>query len=245
MKKRLDILLLEKGLTSSREKGQALIMSGKVLVNKKTITKAGTLIEEDAILELLEEDRYVSRAGYKLENALKDFDVDVENAICLDIGSSTGGFCDCLLQHGAKHIYAVDVGHLQMHEKLRKDKRISLFEDVDIRFFKKPENIEFDIITVDVSFISLTKISETIKSLCSQATKLLMLVKPQFELSPKHLNKGIVKEDQFRILALNNTIKHFESFGFELIKYTKANPKGTKGNEEFFTYFILTRYNGI
>ncbi len=237
MKKRLDILLVEKGILPSREKAQAFIMESKVLVDKKPITKAGTLVDENVSLELLEEDKYVSRAGYKLENVLKDFDVSVENAICLDIGSSTGGFCDCLLQYGAKHIYAVDVGHLQMHEKLRSNPKITLFEDTDIRAFKKPQNIDFDIITVDVSFISLTKISHIIKELSLNHTKVFVLVKPQFELSPKYLKKGIVKDDNAKMMALDNVVKHFESIGFRLLKYTKAYPRGTKGNEEFFTYF--------
>ncbi len=243
MKKRLDVLLLERGLVSSREKAQGFIMEGKVLVNGKPITKAGTLIKEDAVLELLEEEKFVSRAGYKLENAIKTFGIDIKDKICLDIGSSTGGFTDCLLQYGARCVYAVDVGHLQMHEKLRYDERVHLYEDTDIRAFKKPENVEFDIITVDVSFISLTKIGEYIKHFCNPSTELLMLVKPQFELSPKYLKKGIVKEESARMLALENVISYFESIGFRLLKYTKAHPKGTKGNEEFFTYFTLKDYN--
>ncbi|GAB6077702.1 TlyA family RNA methyltransferase [Hydrogenobaculum acidophilum] len=243
MKKRLDLLLVEKGVVSSREKAQGFIMEGKVLVNGKPITKAGTLIDEEASLELLEEEKFVSRAGYKLENAIKEFGVDVKGKICLDIGSSTGGFTDCLLQYGAKCVYAVDVGHLQMHEKLRKDPRVYLYEDTDIRAFKKPEDVEFDIISVDVSFISLTKIGEYIKHLCNVNTKLLMLVKPQFELSPKYLKKGIVKDDSARMQALNNVILYFESIDFKLLTYMKARPKGTKGNEEFFTYFIPKDYN--
>ncbi len=243
MKKRLDLLLLDRGLVSSREKAQALIMEGKVLINGKPITKAGTLIEEDAILELLEKERFVSRAGYKLENAIKEFGIDVKDKICLDIGSSTGGFTDCLLQYGAKCVYAVDVGHLQMHEKLRADKRVYLYEDTDIRVFKKPENIDFDIITVDVSFISLKKIGDYIKNLCNKNTKLLMLVKPQFELSPKYLKKGIVREESAKMLALENVISYFESTSFRLLAYMRAHPRGTKGNEEFFTYFITKDYN--
>ncbi len=243
MKKRLDLLLVEKGIVSTREKAQGFIMEGKVLVNGKPITKAGTLINEDANLELLEEEKFVSRAGYKLENAVKEFGIDVKDKICLDIGSSTGGFTDCLLQYGAKCVYAVDVGHLQMHEKLRKDERVYLYEDTDIRVFKKPEDVDFDIITVDVSFISLTKIGEHIKNFCNVNTKLLMLVKPQFELSPKYLKKGIVKEESAKMLALNNVILYFESMGFKLLTYMKARPRGTKGNEEFFTYFITKDYN--
>jgi 23S rRNA (cytidine1920-2'-O)/16S rRNA (cytidine1409-2'-O)-methyltransferase len=245
VKKRLDVLLVEKNIVSSREKAQAFIMEGKVLVNGKPITKAGTTIGVDDSILLLEEEKFVSRAGYKLENAIKDFDVDVSDKTCLDIGSSTGGFTDCLLQYGAKLIYAVDVGHLQMHEKLRKHPKVFLFEDTDIRVFQKPENIEFDIITVDVSFISLKKISEYIKKLSSSHTKLLMLVKPQFELSPKYLKKGIVKDESARLMALESVISHFESTGFKLVMQTKAHPKGTKGNEEFFTYFTTKEYNGI
>jgi len=243
VKKRLDLLLVEKGLVSSREKAQAFIMEGRVFVNGKAVLKAGTLVQEEDGIELLGEEKFVSRAGYKLENAIKEFDVDVSEKICLDIGSSTGGFTDCLLQYGAKLVYAVDVGHLQMHEKLRKDPRVMLFEDTDIRVFKKPDDIDFDIVTVDVSFISLKKIGEYIKNLCSYYTKLLMLVKPQFELSPKHLKKGIVKDDSAKMLALGSVISHFKSIGFELLAYTKARPRGTKGNEEFFTYFILKDYN--
>jgi len=195
--------LVERGLVQSRELAKRLIMAGSVLVNGQKVFKPSIEVKSDDEITILEKPKYVSRGGYKLEGAIKDFGVNPEGKVCLDIGSSTGGFTDCLLKHGAKLIYAVDVGHGQLDYSLRNDSRVILYEGFNARYLdelvtkgevKLSEDIS--LVVMDVSFISLTKIILPVSNVVSVGTEFLVLIKPQFELEPKFVGKGgIVKEE--------------------------------------------------
>ena len=232
---RLDLYLVEKGHAPTREKAQALIMAGLVLVDGKPASKPGTRIREGSKVEVKEPPKYVSRGGYKLENALERFKLKVEGLTALDVGSSTGGFTQCLLMHGARKVYAVDVGRGQMDQKLREDPRVKLYEETDARELTRehiPEPV--DLITVDVSFISLKKVIPNLFKFLKEDGIMLLLVKPQFEVGPEKLRKGIVKEFQHKKEAVLNIANFLISEGFKIGGVMKAKPKGTKGNEEFF-----------
>ncbi len=232
---RLDKLIFERGLVDSREKAQALIMAGQVVVEGKKIDKPGQKVSESAEVEVLSLPRYVSRGGEKLEGALKRFGIGPKGWVVLDVGSSTGGFTDCLLQHGAKRVYAVDVGRGQMDYKLREDPRVVLHEKTDARSITEehvPE--EVDLITVDVSFISLTKILPSVARFLKNNGYILSLVKPQFELCPKKVRKGVVREVSHRREAVLKVGEFLRDMGFVVRGVVKSFPKGTKGNEEFF-----------
>ncbi|MFN3598479.1 MAG: TlyA family RNA methyltransferase [Aquificaceae bacterium] len=234
---RLDLYLVEKGYVATREKAQALIMAGLVLVDGKVVSKPGTKIKEGQRLEVKELPKYVSRAGYKLEGALERFGINVENMIALDVGSSTGGFTQCLLMHGAKKVYAVDVGRGQMDPNIRNDPRVVLYEETDARELTEkhiPERV--DIITVDVSFISVLKVLPNVLKFLKEEGILLVLVKPQFELEPKKVKKGIVREASYKKEAIIKVVEFLRSFGLKIGGIMKAKPKGTKGNEEFFLF---------
>ncbi len=237
MRERIDKVLVIKKLAPSREKAIELIEKGLVLANKKPVLKPSTLVDIDENIELLEEIKYVSRAGYKLEGALEDFNLNVYNFVCLDIGSSTGGFIDCLVQKGAKEIIGVDVGSNQIDQKIKALKNVKVFEKTDIRDFKIEK--EFDLITCDISFISLTKVANNIKSFMNKKTKALLLIKPQFELSPKYLRKGIVKLEEHKKLAINTVANFYKEIGFKVIDIKPSRIKGAKGNEEFFMLCTL------
>jgi 23S rRNA (cytidine1920-2'-O)/16S rRNA (cytidine1409-2'-O)-methyltransferase len=234
---RLDQYLVEKGLAPTREKAQALIMSGLVLVDGKTADKPGQRIKEKAKVEIKEPFRYVSRGGYKLEHALEKLGLSVEGFTVLDVGSSTGGFTDCLLQKGAKRVYAVDVGKAQMDQKLRQDPRVVLYEETDARELTEkhiPEKV--DLITVDVSFISSKKLLPVVVKFLKEEGFLLVLVKPQFELPPKFAKKGVVKDDEKKAQAVLDVANFLKDLGFSVLRVIKAKPRGTKGNEEFFLF---------
>jgi 23S rRNA (cytidine1920-2'-O)/16S rRNA (cytidine1409-2'-O)-methyltransferase len=231
---RLDQYLVEKGLAPTREKAQALIMSGLVLVDGKVIDKPGQRVKENVNVEIKEPFRYVSRGGYKLEHALEKLGLSVEGFTILDVGSSTGGFTDCLLQRGAKKVYAVDVGKAQMDQKLRQDPRVVLYEETDARELTErhiPEKV--DLITMDVSFISSKKLLPVVVKFLKEEGFLLVLVKPQFELPPKFVKKGVVKDDEKKAQDVANFLK---DLGFSVLRVIKAKPKGAKGNEEFFVF---------
>ena len=233
---RLDKLLLEKGLVDSREKAQALIMAGQVCVNGIRIDKPGYRLKGDEEIKVLSLPRYVSRGGEKLEGALKSFGIDPSGMVVLDVGSSTGGFTDCLLQHGAKRVYAVDVGRGQMDIKLREDPRVVLYEKTDARELTQkhiPEKV--DLITIDVSFISLTKVLPSVVGFLKEEGTLLALIKPQFELCPKKVRKGIVREKEHKREAIEKITEFLKDLGFGILGIRKSFPKGAKGNEEFFT----------
>jgi len=234
---RLDQYLVEKGLAPTREKAQALIMSGLVLVDGKTADKPGQRVKENAKVEIKEPFRYVSRGGYKLEHALEKLGLSVEGFTVLDVGSSTGGFTDCLLQKGAKRVYAVDVGKAQMDQKLRRDPRVVLYEETDARELTEkhiPEKV--DLITMDVSFISSKKLLPVVVKFLKEEGFLLVLVKPQFELLPKFVKKGVVKDDEKKVQAVLDVANFLKGLGFSVLRVIKAKPRGTKGNEEFFLF---------
>ncbi|MEN3028759.1 MAG: TlyA family RNA methyltransferase [Aquificaceae bacterium] len=232
---RLDLYLLEKGYAPTREKAQAMIMAGLVLVEGKLVDKPGTRIREGQKVEVKELPRYVSRGGYKLEGALKRFNLNPEGLVALDVGSSTGGFTQCLLLHGARKVYAVDVGKGQMDQKLREDPRVVLYEETDIRELTEEKVSEkLDLITVDVSFISLKKVIPHVLKFLKEEGILLLLVKPQFELGPEKVRKGIVKRAEDKKLAVLQVIDLLKREGFHIGGVMKAKPKGAKGNEEFF-----------
>jgi 23S rRNA (cytidine1920-2'-O)/16S rRNA (cytidine1409-2'-O)-methyltransferase len=242
---RLDQYLVEKGLAPTREKAQALIMSGLVLVDGKTADKPGQRVKENAKVEIKEPFKYVSRGGYKLEHALEKLGLSVEGFTVLDVGASTGGFTDCLLQRGAKKVYAVDVGRTQMDQKLRQDSRVVLYEETDARELTEehiPEKV--DLITMDVSFISSKKLLPIVVKFLKEEGFLLVLVKPQFELHPKFVKKGVVKDDEKKAQAVLDVANFLKGLGFSVLRVIKAKPRGTKGNEEFFL-FAKRGKNGI
>lgn len=238
-KKRLDELLVEQGHIETRSQAKAMIMAGQVLVNNTPITKAGTLIKVDSEIRIKNKLKYVSRGGLKLEKALKEFGVSAKGKVALDIGASTGGFTDCLLQNEAQKVYAVDVGYGQLHWKLQTDDRVILmdrcnFRNIDTSVF----NREIEIVVMDVSFISidklLPKIEEVLKDSHAQQKRIVSLIKPQFEVGPAYVGKGgVVKDEQVKKDLLKNIIKMFEERAWTDIQTTVSPIKGATGNEEF------------
>ena len=244
-KKRLDLELVEKGLVQSRELAKRLIMAGYVLVNGQKVFKPSTEVKIGDEITVLEKPKYVSRGGYKLEGAIKDFGVDPRDRVCLDVGSSTGGFTDCLLQHGAKLVYAVDVGHGQLDYSLRNDSRVILYEGVNARYLdelvKKGEiklSEDISLVVVDVSFISLTKIILPVSNVVGVGTEFLVLIKPQFELEPKFVGKGGIVKEEHHHLAIEKVRNFLVENNFVIKGVEKSRIKGTDGNQEYFIYFI-------
>ncbi|MCX7913760.1 MAG: TlyA family RNA methyltransferase [Thermodesulfovibrionales bacterium] len=238
-KKRLDRLLVEKNLVSSREKAKALIMGGKVLVNGVVVIKAGTFIPEDAEIEVKTTDSpYVSRGGLKLEAAIKQFNIDVNGKIAMDVGSSTGGFTDCLLQFGAARVYCIDVGYGQLAWKLRIDDRVRLLERTNIRYIQRdkiPDPI--DLVTIDVSFISLTKVIPKILDFLKDGGELVALIKPQFEVGKGEVDKGgIVKKEEKRLEAVQKIKTFLESSGLKVKGVIQSPILGGRGNVEYLIY---------
>ena len=240
-RERLDKLLVERGLVESREKARALIMAGSVVVNGQKVTKAGTRVPADAEIEIIEDLPYVSRGGLKLEAALKHFGIDVKGKVCVDIGASTGGFTDCLLKHGAKRVYAVDVGYGQLHWKLRNDPRVVNIERTNIRYMPReriPDEIDF--VCVDVSFISLEKVLPKVKELLGKRGEAVCLVKPQFEVGPEKVGRGgIVKKEEYRMESIEKVKEAASRLGFEIGGVIESPIKGAKGNVEYLLYLLL------
>jgi len=236
-KERLDRLLVERGIVKSRERAKALIMAGKVVVNGRVVDKAGALIPPDSSIEVKGEDiPYVSRGGLKLETAIKEFGLDVSGFVCLDIGASTGGFTDCLLKHGARRVYAVDVGRGQLDWSLRRDERVISIERFNARYLTEKEVPEkVDLITVDVSFISLKKILPVVKRFLKPDGKVVALIKPQFELSKREVDRwrGVIKDPELHRRAIESVLSFSRSVGLYPEKITVAKPRGPKGNREF------------
>ncbi len=236
-KERLDKLLFEKGLVESREKAQRLIMSGVVYVNDQKIDKAGTKVREDAKIFIKQKMPYVSRGGFKLEKGLKVFQPNIKNKVCIDIGSSTGGFTDCLLQNGVKKVYAVDVGTNQLHEKLKNNPNVISLEKTNARYLTEkeiPEKIEFFV--SDVSFISILKILPNLCSLLKENAEGIILIKPQFELSKEEVKGGVVKEKQLHEKAIIHVIKGLEESCYEVLGLDFSETWGPEGNIEFLCY---------
>ena len=236
-KKRLDILLIESGLVKSRERAKTLIMSGNVLVNDTPVFHPGKLVLSDSKLRLKEEDvPYVSRGGLKLAKALKVFNMDVKGLVCLDVGASTGGFTDCLLQNGAECVFAVDVGYGQLAWKLRQDSRVILFERTNIRHMPGdalPRPV--DLTVIDVSFISLRIVVPSVLKFIKYQAAIIALIKPQFEIGKGKVGKGgIVKDPQDHDKVITGLASFFRETGLECLGITESSILGTKGNREFF-----------
>jgi 23S rRNA (cytidine1920-2'-O)/16S rRNA (cytidine1409-2'-O)-methyltransferase len=241
---RLDRLLAERGLVESREKGRAVIIAGQVLVNGQKIDKAGALVPGDAGLRILGEVLpYVGRGGLKLEKALREFDVSVRGTTCLDVGASTGGFTDCLLQRGAVKVYAVDVGYGQLAWKLRQDPRVVVIERVNARDMDPslvPELV--DLVVIDVSFISLEKVVPTVLKFMRPGSGLIALIKPQFEVGREQVGKGgIVRDEAARTGAVERISGFIAKQGFEVKGAIPSPITGQDGNVEFLLYAIMQK----
>jgi len=237
-KKRLDQRVLEEHPTLTRTYIQSLIMQGKVLVDDVPCTKAGTQIADDAHIRLRDvQQKFVSRAGYKLEKALDFFEISVKDLIVLDAGLSTGGFSDCLLQRGAKKIYGIDVGYGQAHEKIRQDPRVVVMEKTNLRYVEAlPELV--DLVTLDLSFISVLKVIPSIKKLMQPHGMLIVLIKPQFEAQRGQVGSGgIIKDPKVHEEVIHNVVEGIKEQGFAFIGVTDSPITGTDGNKEFLAYF--------
>jgi 23S rRNA (cytidine1920-2'-O)/16S rRNA (cytidine1409-2'-O)-methyltransferase len=243
MKQRLDHLLVARGLCESREKGKRLILAGDVLVNEEPVTKAGHLVAEDAEIRIKAQPKYVSRGGFKLEGALEHFGIDVTGTTCLDVGASTGGFTDCLLQRGAAKVYAFDVGTNQLVWKLRSDARVISRENYNVRHMNKedvPDPVDF--IVADVSFISLTLVLPPAFQTLKPGGQAVVLIKPQFELSKEEIGRGgIVREKALHEKACHKieTFARSQS-GWEWRGLMESPIQGTDGNREFLAWIGFT-----
>ena len=232
---RLDQLLHEQGFFDSREKAQRSILAGRVLVNGQVASKAGTKTALTSKIEITQQDRYVGRGGHKLEGALKQFEINPTDWECLDLGSSTGGFTDCLLQHGAKHVTAVDVGKGQLAWSLRQDPRVTVHEGVNARYLEAPDfENQFDLIVADLSFISLTRVLPAAFQLVKPAGCMIVLIKPQFELSKKEVGHGgIVRDPEARQKASTSIQDWVEQAGHRFENVMESPLPGMTGNIEF------------
>ena len=240
-KKRLDVLLVERGLAGSRHKAQAMILAAEVRVNGQRADKPGATFSADASIEITgRASHYASRAGEKLEGALRDFSVSPANRICLDAGSSTGGFADCLLQHGAAKVYAVDVTAGQLAWKLQRDPRVAPLE-MNVRYLK-PEHLPQrpSLITADLSFISLTKVLPALAAAAQENAEFLLLVKPQFELERGEVGAGgIVRDPKLHERAIERVRKAAEACAVSVNAVQPSRLPGAEGNQEFFLYGTL------
>lgn len=237
MKERLDRILIERGLASSRERARALIMEGKVLVDNRPATKAGEMVSAEAGIGLRGGDiPYVSRGGLKLEAALDHFAIDLSGMTVMDVGSSTGGFTDCMLKRGAQKAYCIDVGYGQLAWSLRNDPRIVLLERTNIRHLEKQEIPDpVDFATIDLSFISLKKVFAKVAEFLKNNHLILALVKPQFEVGKGEVGKGgIVREEEKRLTAVDSVRDFTETLGLETIGVFQSPVPGQKGNREYF-----------
>ncbi len=242
-KLRLDVALVEKGFVESREKAKALIMSGIVFVNNQKSDKAGNTIKEEDIIEVRGETlKYVSRGGLKLEKAVQVFDFSLEDSICADIGASTGGFTDCMLQNGAKKVYAIDVGYGQLAWKLRTDSRVVNLERTNFRYVTKeqvPEELDFA--SVDVSFISLSLILPVMRTLLKDGGQAVCLIKPQFEAGKENVGKkGVVREKEVHIAVIEKIINLINENNFSLLGLDFSPVKGPEGNIEYLCHILKT-----
>jgi len=237
MKARLDQILVDRGLIESREKAQALILAGAVRVNGQTSDKPGRSIESSARIELTARPKYASRGGFKLEAALEQFQIDVTGLVCLDIGSSTGGFTDCLLQHGAARVHAVDVGSGQLDWKLRNDPRVIVHEGINARYLQLEtigEPVQFA--CCDVSFISVTLLLSVLPRLLAPHARMVILVKPQFEVGKRKVGKGgIVRDPAQHQAACHRVQAAVEQLGFRTA-IMESPILGAEGNREFLLY---------
>jgi len=239
LKERLDVLLVKGGFAESREKAKAIIMSGNVFVNNNREDKAGQTFDEKAIIEVRGNTlKYVSRGGLKLEKAMANFDVSIEGKICMDVGASTGGFTDCMLQNGAVKVYSVDVGHGQLAWKLRQDERVVCMEKTNIRYVTNediPDLIDFS--SIDVSFISLTKVLGPVRNLLTDNGQVVCLIKPQFEAGREKVGKkGVVRDKKVHIEVIEMVVEFAKSIGFNVLNLDFSPIKGPEGNIEYLLH---------
>lgn len=240
MKERLDVLLVKQGLAQSREKAKAIIMSGNVFVDGQREDKAGaTFDEEKAVITVKGNTlKYVSRGGLKLEKAIDNFGVDVKDAVCMDIGASTGGFTDCMLQNGAIKVYSVDVGHGQLAWKLRNDERVVCMEKTNFRYLTRDDiQDDLDFASVDVSFISLTKILLPARNLLKDGGKMVCLIKPQFEAGKEKVGKkGVVRDESVHVEVIEKIFDFIDILDFSFLALDYSPIKGPEGNIEYLIY---------
>ena len=239
MKERLDVLLVKRNLAESREKAKAVIMSGNVFVDGNREDKAGTMFEDSVAIELKGSTlRYVSRGGLKLEKAVDVFNIELFGKICMDVGASTGGFTDCMLQNGAVRVYSVDVGHGQLAWKLRNDERVICMEKTNIRYVTEDEvtdKIEF--VSIDVSFISLTKVLLPVKALMTEDAQMVCLIKPQFEAGREKVGKkGVVRDPAVHEEVIHMVMNYAQEIGMHLLNLDFSPVKGPEGNIEYLLY---------
>lgn len=239
MKERLDVLLVKGGFAESREKAKAIIMSGNVFVNNNREDKVGQTFDEKAIIEVRGNTlKYVSRGGLKLEKAMANFEVSIDGKICMDVGASTGGFTDCMLQNGAVKVYSIDVGHGQLAWKLRQDERVVCMEKTNIRYVTNediPDLIDFS--SIDVSFISLTKVLGPVRNLLADNGQVVCLIKPQFEAGREKVGKkGVVRDKKVHIEVIEMVVEFAKSIGFNVLNLDFSPIKGPEGNIEYLLH---------
>ncbi len=239
MKERLDVMVVNRGLAPSREKAKAIIMSGIVFVDGQREDKAGSMFDEKVNIEVKGSTlKYVSRGGLKLEKAMSHFDVTLKDKVCMDVGSSTGGFTDCMLQNGAVKVYAVDVGHGQLDWKLRNDERVVCMEKTNIRYVT-PDQIEEapEFVSIDVSFISLTKVLGPVKNLMAPKGEIVCLIKPQFEAGREKVGKkGVVRDKNVHKEVIHMVMDYAKEIGFVLCNLEFSPIKGPEGNIEYLLH---------
>ncbi len=242
-KKRLDVLMVEKGLAETRNQAQRLIMAGEVIVNDQTASKPGQVFEDACKITLKAKPPYVSRGGEKLQKALEAFSLlELNGKTCVDVGASTGGFSDCLLQHGAGRVYAVDVGYGQLHDKLRNDPRVVVMERTNARNLQ-PFPQEVDLVTVDASFISLKVLLPVIKTWKkAKPLEVIALVKPQFEAGRKQAAKGrgVIRDERIRQEIVSDILEFAQQQGYQQLGVVDSPLLGPKGNKEFLIHLQLT-----
>jgi len=237
-KKRLDVLVHEQYPQYSRRQIQSWIMQGRVKIGEIIYNKPGHIVSEDVQTTVdIQEPKFVSRAGFKLEKMLDHFSIEVHDLICLDAGLSTGGFTDCLLQHGARKVFGIDVGYGQVHEKIRHDERVVVMERINLReLFDVGQKV--DLITLDLSFISVLKVMEAINSLLKDDGQLLILIKPQFEARREQVGRGgLIKDDVVHEQVILSVTQGIEFYGYTCIGVTDSPIEGATGNKEFLGYF--------
>lgn len=248
MKERLDVLLVKRNLAESREKAKAIIMSGNVFVEGQREDKAGSTFPEEVYIEVKGNKLpYVSRGGLKLEKAVANFDVELTGKVCTDVGSSTGGFTDCMLQNGARKVFAIDVGTNQLAWKLRQDERVVCMEKTNIRYVT-PEDIgeEIDFSSIDVSFISLTKVLFPIRNYLKSNGQIVALIKPQFEAGREKVGKkGVVREKSTHLEVIEMVLSYAVSIGFRVLNLDFSPIKGPEGNIEYLAHLEKTEEIGM
>lgn len=243
LKKRLDVLLVDKGLFDTREKARIVIMEGKVLVNNQKEDKAGSLFKEDAIISLIDNSiPYVSRGGLKLKKAIDVFHIELKDKVCLDIGASTGGFTDVMLKEGAKKVYAVDCGTNQLDYKLRQDERVVSLENLNARYMTKDNisNEDVDFISIDVSFISLKKIIPVVIEFLKNDRTAVFLIKPQFEVGKDKVGNGVIKDKKIHKKVIEDIINFCVENNLKILGLSYSPIKGPKGNIEYLLYVSKT-----